>query len=108
MIIHERRNEHDETQIFICPVTHTPPKHPEKAMEIPQATKKRLGLDTDASWIITTEVNRFCLRKESHSSSISRMSFNDSQWLISWNGAAIWKGWLSALFEQGTFDVINV
>ena len=59
VIIHQRQNEHDETEVFICPVTHTPPEHPEKAMEIPQATKKRLGLDTDASWIITTEVNRF-------------------------------------------------
>jgi hypothetical protein len=32
---------------------------PEKAIEIPQATKKRLGLDEEPSWVITTEVNRF-------------------------------------------------
>ena len=28
-------------------------------MEIPQATKKRLGLDTERSWIVTSEVNAF-------------------------------------------------
>jgi hypothetical protein len=28
-------------------------------VEIPQATKQRLGLDAERSWIITTELNRF-------------------------------------------------
>jgi hypothetical protein len=59
VIVHVRRNEFDETEVFICPVTHTSPERPEKAMEVPQATKKRLGLDAETSWIITTEVNRF-------------------------------------------------
>jgi len=59
VIVHLRINEYKELETFICPVTHTPPEFPEKAMEIPQATKKRLGLDNDRSWIITTEVNRF-------------------------------------------------
>lgn len=59
VIVHLRQNEHDETEVFICPVTHTPPEHPEKAMEISPRTKARLGLDTEKSWIITTEVNRF-------------------------------------------------
>ena len=38
---------------------HTPPEIPEKAMEIPRATRVRLGLDDERSWIVTTEVNRF-------------------------------------------------
>lgn len=25
VIIHQRQNEHGETEVFICPVTHTPP-----------------------------------------------------------------------------------
>lgn len=59
VIVHIRENEFKETEVFICPVTHTPPEHPEKALQIPPKTKARLGLDTDASWIITTEVNVF-------------------------------------------------
>ncbi|MGC1459572.1 MAG: type II toxin-antitoxin system PemK/MazF family toxin [Steroidobacteraceae bacterium] len=59
VIVHLRLNEHQELDTYICPVTHTPPEHPEKAMEIPPATKARLGLDDARSWIITTEVNRF-------------------------------------------------
>lgn len=59
MIVHVQKNEHGEDEVFIAPVTHTPPRGPEQAMEIPQATKKRLGLDSDQSWVITTEVNRF-------------------------------------------------
>jgi hypothetical protein len=59
VIVHARQNEYQETETFIAPVTHTPPEVPEKAIEIPQATKKRLGLDEEPSWVITTEVNRF-------------------------------------------------
>ena len=59
VIVHIRQNEYQETEAFISPITHTPPDGPEKAIEIPPATKKRLGLDREASWVITTEVNRF-------------------------------------------------
>jgi hypothetical protein len=31
----------------------------EDGVEIPRATKQRLGLDKERSWIITTELNRF-------------------------------------------------
>jgi hypothetical protein len=59
MIVHMRQNEHGETEVYIAPITHTPPEIPEKAIAMPQATKARLGLDDEKSWIITTEVNRF-------------------------------------------------
>lgn len=59
VIVHARENEHQETEVFIAPITHTPPEKPERAMEPPQATKNRLGSDTEPSWIVTTEVNRF-------------------------------------------------
>ena len=59
VIVHLRVNEYQELETYICPVTHTPPEVPEKAMEIPKATKARLGLDGERSWIITTDVNRF-------------------------------------------------
>jgi hypothetical protein len=59
VIVHLRVNDHQELETYICPITHTPPEIPEKAMEIPKATKARLGLDEDRSWIITTEINRF-------------------------------------------------
>jgi hypothetical protein len=58
VIVHIRVGEHQELETFICPITHTPPKFPEKAMEIPRVTKARLGLDDERSWIITTEINR--------------------------------------------------
>jgi hypothetical protein len=59
VIVHLRANDQQELETYICPVTHSPPEVPEKAMEIPKATKARLGLDDERSWIITTEVNRF-------------------------------------------------
>ena len=62
LIVHKRQNEYDETEVFICPITHTPPKDQQRAKEIPLATKQRLKLDKDQSWIIISEVNRFTWR----------------------------------------------
>lgn len=45
--------------VTVLPITHTPPSHPALAVEIPSATKRRLGLDDERSWIVLTEANRF-------------------------------------------------
>lgn len=45
--------------VRVLPVTHSPPGEGEPAVEIPRATKARLGLDADRSWIILSESNVF-------------------------------------------------
>lgn len=45
--------------VYALPINHTAPQHREAGIEIPQATKRRLGLDSARSWIITTELNQF-------------------------------------------------
>ena len=47
------------TVAYVLPITHARPVADEDGIEIPQATKQRLGLDAERSWIITTELNRF-------------------------------------------------
>lgn len=59
LIIHTRLNEHGEIEVYICPVTHTQPEISDQSIEIPLATKQRLKLDNQRSWIITSEVNLF-------------------------------------------------
>jgi hypothetical protein len=46
-------------QVYVLPVTHSPPSDPSVAMEIPQRIKAQLGLDGERSWIILDEVNDF-------------------------------------------------
>lgn len=46
-------------RILALPVTHTPPAAAADAVEIPPATKQRLGLDEARSWIVVTEANAF-------------------------------------------------
>ncbi|MGH6754666.1 MAG: hypothetical protein ACREDP_21125, partial [Bradyrhizobium sp.] len=46
-------------EVVVLPITHTPPASPSHALEIPAATKRRLGLDDERSWIVLTEANRF-------------------------------------------------
>jgi len=58
-IVLTRITDAGRTVVYVLPVTHTPPLKDEDGVEIPQATKRRLGLDADRSWIITTELNQF-------------------------------------------------
>lgn len=43
----------------MLPITHSPPADPADALEIPQPTKQRLGLDSDRSWVVLSEANDF-------------------------------------------------
>jgi len=48
-----------DQQVVVLPITHTPPSDPAEAIEIPPATKRRLKLDDDRSWVVLSEANRF-------------------------------------------------
>jgi hypothetical protein len=45
--------------VTVVPITHAPPTDVAASIEIPSVTKRRLGLDDDRSWIITSEANDF-------------------------------------------------
>lgn len=45
-------------KVIVAPITHSPPRDGDSAVEIPANVKAHLGLDDARSWIITTEVNR--------------------------------------------------
>lgn len=45
--------------VTVVPITHTPPRDPADAVEIPAVLKSHLGLDVHRSWIIITETNDF-------------------------------------------------
>jgi mRNA-degrading endonuclease toxin of MazEF toxin-antitoxin module len=45
--------------VTVAPVTHSPPSIANAAVEIPPATKQRLGLDDAQSWIMVSETNCF-------------------------------------------------
>ncbi|WP_291366554.1 type II toxin-antitoxin system PemK/MazF family toxin [Acetobacter sp. UBA5411] len=48
-----------EALVTVLPITHTPPADERLAVELPPATKRRLGLDDARSWIVVTDANRF-------------------------------------------------
>ena len=52
-------SEDGDTVVTVAPITHIPPRAAGEAVEIPAATKNRLGLDEGRSWIVVTEINRF-------------------------------------------------
>lgn len=58
-IVVAKQNEGGKLSALVVPITHSPPKNPSDAIEIPTETKRRLKLDDQRSWIVITEVNIF-------------------------------------------------
>jgi hypothetical protein len=52
-------NDEGDKIVTVLPITHTPPPAGSLAVEMPSATKQRLGLDAERSWVMLTEANRF-------------------------------------------------
>lgn len=52
-----REGEHPIVRVL--PVTHSAPADPTDALEIPQPTKQRFGLDSERSWVVLSEANDF-------------------------------------------------
>jgi hypothetical protein len=50
----------EETIVTVARVTHSQPRNPAQAVELPAATRQRLGLDDRRSWVVVSEINRFC------------------------------------------------
>ena len=47
-------------RVVVAPVSHAPPPAPDHpSIELPQATKRRLGLDEQRSWIVLDDLNQF-------------------------------------------------
>ncbi|MBU6443244.1 MAG: type II toxin-antitoxin system PemK/MazF family toxin [Alphaproteobacteria bacterium] len=53
------RTSDDRTEVLVLAITHTPPTRQTEAVALPPQVKRRLKLDDDASWIVTTEANAF-------------------------------------------------
>lgn len=51
--------QHESPLVRVLPITHSQPADRDGALEIPQETKLRLGLDSARSWIILDEANDF-------------------------------------------------
>ena len=52
-------DEQGDTVVTVVPITHSPPAEAEDGVEIPEPTRKRLGLDDRPCWAVVGEVNRF-------------------------------------------------
>lgn len=59
VLVAATRRENDQIVAIVEPVTHSPPADPAIAIELPAATKARLGLDAERSWIVCDEANVF-------------------------------------------------
>ncbi len=59
VIVLAAKDHEGDTIVIVAPITHGAPSNAEDAIEIPTATKTRLGLDSEHSWVVVSEVNHF-------------------------------------------------
>ncbi len=58
-VILAMQGQGDDLEVTVAPITHTIPEDPLQSVELTDATRRRLGLDGERSWVITSEVNTF-------------------------------------------------
>ena len=57
IVLSYRRTADGATIAMLAPITHSEPRPGDRAIEIPQAVKRQLGLDDLKSWVMVDEVN---------------------------------------------------
>jgi phenylpyruvate tautomerase PptA (4-oxalocrotonate tautomerase family) len=53
------RQDGDDKVVFVLPITSQRPALVDDAVEVTEATRRRLGLQDSACWVVLTEVNQF-------------------------------------------------
>jgi PemK-like, MazF-like toxin of type II toxin-antitoxin system len=59
IVLVTQRDESGAPVVTVAPITHSPPQDLSVAVEIPQAVKRHLGLDSERSWIVLDDFNIF-------------------------------------------------
>jgi hypothetical protein len=59
IVLVTRRDEAGAPIVTVAPITHSLPQDSSVAVEIPQAVKRYLGLDSERSWIVLDDFNIF-------------------------------------------------
>lgn len=54
----EGKESQDKT-VYVSPLTHTAPFHPEESIQLAPETSRRIGLDCHDKWLMCNEVNKF-------------------------------------------------
>uniref|UniRef100_B0T9S3 Growth inhibitor PemK n=1 Tax=Caulobacter sp. (strain K31) TaxID=366602 RepID=B0T9S3_CAUSK len=57
VVLSYRRTADGATIALLAPITHSEPRDGDRAIEIPLAVKRQLGLDDQRSWVMVDEVN---------------------------------------------------
>lgn len=51
------RKDSGETDVLVAPITHSPPREADVAIEIPHQVGRHLGLDDERGYIVADQVN---------------------------------------------------
>lgn len=58
VILALQRAENGSQQVYVAPITHSPPRDSQRVIEMPSQFNSLTGLDQERSWLVTSELNR--------------------------------------------------
>jgi hypothetical protein len=58
-VVYAVKNLGNTTRVYVLPVTHAKPLNTEDGIELLPQWKQHLGLDSQPSWVVTSELNHF-------------------------------------------------
>ena len=58
---HPKQTVHDQHLIRVLPISHSPPRQDQRALELPRGEKLRLHLDSQKQWVYVNEGAMFSL-----------------------------------------------
>lgn len=64
VMLMRQRQADGHLDVYVCPITHTPPDPNDGAIEIPPEVARHLKLDDQLSWVTTSQLNVFTWRED--------------------------------------------
>ena len=58
VILATQKGEDGSQQVYVAPITHSPPLTGQRTIELPAQARTITGLDHERSWLVTSEANR--------------------------------------------------
>ena len=91
-----RPNEDGLSDVYLCPMTHSPPQEGETGLEVPAKLARYLKLDDEQSWVKTHQIN--IVKWEKNRLPYGVVKSHDEEWVF---------GKLPQSFAQKVFDQVR-
>lgn len=96
IVLTTQPNEDGLSEVYLCPITHSPPQEGETGLEVPAKLARYLKLDDEQSWVKTHQIN--IVKWEKNRLPYGVVKAHDEEWFF---------GKLPQSFARKVFDQVR-